>query len=121
MDGVRAINWLEIMAWTGLTLLLLTLIGTALSHIWRAVLGRLKALETWRESHQAAHQSSEVETKLQLRDLQNESKNHTVILEKLGKQFEAMEGLMRELISMGGQRRRVISWSNVERLKTRPT
>jgi hypothetical protein len=121
MDGARSINWLEILAWTGLTLLLLTLIGATISHIWRAVLNRLRALEIWRESHQSAHQSVELEIKLQLRDIQNKSENHTVILEKLGKQFEAMEGLMHELIAMGGNRRRPASWSTIERLKVRPT
>lgn len=121
MEGARSINWLEILAWSGLTLLLLTLIGSAISHIWRALLTRLKVLETWRESHQAAHQSSEVETKLQLRDLQNESKNHTAILEKLGKQFEAMDGQLRELIALVGNRRRTSTWANIERLKVTPT
>lgn len=121
MDGARSINWLEASAWVGLTLLLLTLIGSAIAHIWRNLLTRMKALEAWRETHQAVHQSSELETKLQLRDLQNESKTHTAILEKLGKQFEAVDGQLRELIAIIGNRRRTTSWSTIERLKVKPT
>ena len=103
IEGARSINWLEAAAWAALTLLLITLMGSAVRHIWTAALVRVRELEKWREHHQEAHQTLEMEIKLQLRDLQNESKNHTSILEKLGEQ-------LRDLAEMAGIRRRKMSW-----------
>lgn len=99
---VRTINWLEVAAWIGLTVLLLGTLGAILRHLWTALLARIATLETWRENHER----SDVKVLLEIRDLQNESRNHTKILERMEKNFEAMARKLGDVAAMVGDHRR---------------
>lgn len=99
---MRTINWLEVTAWIGITVLLLTLLGVALRHVWADKVRRIETLETWRERHEA----SDVKVLLEIRDLQNESRNHTKILERMEKNFDAMARKLGDVAAMVGDHRR---------------
>ena len=99
---VRTINWLEVAAWIGLTVLLLTLLGNAVRHIWAEKVRRIEALEKWRERHEA----DETNMLLEIRDLQNETKHHTEILERMERLFESVTEQLGDLAIMAGAHRR---------------
>lgn len=99
---VRTINWLEVAAWIGLTVLLLGTLGAVLRHLWMSLLARIATLETWRQNHEA----SDVKVLLEIRDLQNESRNHTKILERMEKNFDAMARKLGDVAAMVGDHRR---------------
>lgn len=99
---VRTINWLEVAAWIGLTVLLLTALGAALRHVWAANVRRIEALEKWRERHEA----DETNMLLEIRDLQNETKHHTEILERMERLFESVTTQLGDLALMVGAHRR---------------
>ncbi|MDP1832639.1 MAG: hypothetical protein Q8K67_11315 [Geothrix sp.] len=98
---MRSITWLEVIAWGGLTLLLLSLLGVALRYVWMDKVRRIQCLEAWRERHEAG----ETQMLLVVRDLQNESRNHTKILERMEKQFEGMGNQLRDVAALVGNRR----------------
>lgn len=98
---MRSITWLEVIAWGGLTLLLLSLLGVALRYVWMDKVRRIKALEDWRERHEA----EEIQMLLAVRDVQNESRHQTKILDRLEKQFEGMGNQLRDVAALVGNRR----------------
>lgn len=70
----------------GLTLVLFALLGTSLKHVWEDKVRRIEVLEAWR----AEHEKEGTNLLLVIRDLENESKNHTLILERMERQIMDM-------------------------------
>lgn len=87
---VRSINWLEVVAWCGLTILLLSLLGVAMRNVWEDKIRRIEALEAWR----ALHEAQEIDQKLMSRDIQHEMRSHTEILKRMEKQIHDVAALV---------------------------
>lgn len=101
---MRSIDWLEVTAWMGLTLVLLSLLATSMRHVWEDKVRRIEALEAWR----AEHEKGETNFQLVIRDLQNESKNHTLILERMERQIMDVAALV------GNRRHEDRSWEGLD-------
>lgn len=97
---LKSINWIEAAAWIGLTVLLLGMLGAALRHVWADKVRRIEALEAWRERREV----SETAVLLAINSLQNETKSHTKVLERMEKQLADVAVLV------GNHRREVRPW-----------